>query len=108
MSGADASGLAFRYRAVDREGRSVSDVVRAEDPAAALRQLAADGLTVTDLKAAPATTAGGADRDLKLAERVLVMRQLAMMRKAGVPLLEALETVSEGLAAARGRANSPP
>ena len=93
----------FRYRAVDRDGKAVSDTVRAPDAASALRQLTADGLVVTDLTAALAKTAPGADRDLRLGERVLVMRQLAMMRRAGVPLLEALETVTEGLQAVRGR-----
>lgn len=102
MNAADASGESFRYRAVDREGRTVSDIVRAQDPAAALRQLTADGLTVTELKAAPVAL-DGADRDLRLSERVLIMRQLAIMRRAGVPLLEALETVAAGLRSARGR-----
>lgn len=81
----------------------VSDVVRAEDSGAALRRLTAEGLTVTELKAAPAAS-GGADRDLRLSERVLIMRQLAVMRRAGVPLLEALETVAAGLQSTRGRA----
>jgi general secretion pathway protein F len=102
VNAADASGESFRYRAVDREGRMVSDVVRAQDSGAALRQLAADGLTVTELKAAPVAL-DGADRDLRLSERVLIMRQLAIMRRAGVPLLEALETVAAGLRSARGR-----
>ena len=103
MSASETPGEAFRYRAVDREGRRVSDVVRAEDSGAALRRLTAEGLTVTELKAARAAS-GGADRDLRLSERVLIMRQLAIMRRAGVPLLEALETVAAGLQSMRGRA----
>jgi general secretion pathway protein F len=103
VSAAEASGEAYRYRAVDREGRTVNGVVRAEDAGAALRRLATDGLTVTELKAAPVAS-GGTDRDLRLSERVLVMRQLAIMRRAGVPLLEALETVAAGLQSMRGQA----
>ena len=39
----------YRYRAVTREGRGVRDSVRARDEPAALRELMAGGLTVTDL-----------------------------------------------------------
>ena len=99
--------LVFRYRAVDRDGRATGGAVRARDLGAAARRLSADGLTVTDLAPDVAASSGaagtGADRDLRLGERMLIMRQLALMRRAGVPLLEALETATEGLKAARGR-----
>jgi len=95
----------YRYRALSRDGRKVSERVRAADTASALRQLEGQGLVVIDITVETASQIrAGGDRDLKLAERVLVMRQLALMRRAGVPLLEALETVTEGLRAARGRA----
>jgi general secretion pathway protein F len=94
----------FRYRAVTREGRQVRDTVRAADELTALRELMAGGLTVTELAEAGKIEVRGADRDLSSAERVLVMRQLALMLEAGVTLLEALETVVAGVTARRGRA----
>ena len=94
----------FTYRAVTREGRRVRDVVRAADETTALRELMAGGLTVTDLSEAGEIEVRSADRDLKPTERVLVMRQLALMLEAGVTLLEALETVAAGVAARKGRA----
>lgn len=80
------------------------DTVRAADEVTALRELMAGGLTVTELAEAREIEARSVDRDLKPAERVLVMRQLALMLEAGVTLLEALETVAAGVAARRGRA----
>ena len=57
------------------------------------------------LAADPAALAGArtVERDLRFGERVLVMRQLALMLRAGVPLLEALGAVTVGVEAARGR-----
>lgn len=97
-------GLLFRYQAVDRSGSSVSDTVQAADEATALRRLVADGLVVTRLDSAQVTRRSGGRRPLAFGDRVLVLRQLALMIKAGVPLLEALQTVQEGLASAVGRA----
>ena len=94
----------FRYGAVNRDGRRVRDVVRARDEPAALRGLMAAGFVVTELAEVAATTARGDDRDLRPAERVLIMRQLALMLEAGVTLLEALETVAADVAARRGQA----
>lgn len=103
-SAGQVEGRRFRYRAVTRDGRAVRDVVRAADEPAALRELMAGGLTVTDLAEATDIEVKGADRELRPAERVLVMRQLALMLEAGVSLLEALETVTAGIVARRGRA----
>ncbi len=43
------------------------------------------------------------DRELRFGERVLLMRQLALMLRAGVPLLEAVTAVTIGVEADRGR-----
>ena len=93
---------AFRYRAVGRDGRAVSDVVRAADERAALRRLADEGLTVTRVDEVAAGRGALASRALRLSERVLIMRQLALMLEAGVPLLEALETVAQGIESRTG------
>ncbi|HEY5412322.1 MAG TPA: type II secretion system F family protein [Caulobacteraceae bacterium] len=95
--------LAFRYDAVGQDGRTVRDLVHASDEASALRRLAADGLVVTRLRAVGALNIRRTRRELRFGERVLVLRQLALMVNAGVPLLEALETVRDGLDADVGR-----
>jgi general secretion pathway protein F len=96
--------IAFRYTAVDRSGKQVRDVVHARDARAAARALAADGLTPLNLTETKIVAAGGRNRDLTSAERVAVLRQLALMVEAGVGLLEAMQTVAAGVVAARGRA----
>jgi len=93
----------FQYRAITREGRAVKDIVRARDEPAALRGLMASGLTVTGLSEVALAEASLTDRTFRPGERVLLMRQLALMLQAGVPLLEALETVATGVVARRGR-----
>lgn len=97
--------IAFRYVALDRTGRQVKDVVRARDARAAARALMGEGLTpltVTEEKASAGL--GGANRELTFAEQVAVLRQLALMVDAGVPLLEAMQTVAGGIAAVKGKA----
>jgi general secretion pathway protein F len=103
-AGAAGAGRAFRYRAVGRDGRPVTDVVRATDERAALKRLTEEGLTVTRVDEVAAGRRALAARGLRLSERVLIMRQLALMLEAGVPLLEALETVTQGIESRTGRA----
>ncbi|WP_333592022.1 type II secretion system F family protein [Brevundimonas sp.] len=94
--------LSFQYEAVGRDGLTLKGQVMAPDESAAVRRLSADGLTV--LKISPAAVkAQGRDRDLKPAERVLVLRQLALMIEAGVSLLEAMDTVAQGIQARKGK-----
>lgn len=95
----------WRYTAVGADGRRVRDVVDAADAGSAMRALSLQGLTPLDLQEAAAVSgaAGGGERAFRHGERVLVLRQLALMVEAGVTLLEALETVAAGVEAGRGR-----
>lgn len=96
--------ITFKYTAVDRTGRQIKDVVKAKDARTAARSLAAEGLTPLSLvEEKSAAARAGKDRDLKFAERVAVLRQIALMVEAGVGLLEALQTVTGGIVAIRGR-----
>lgn len=94
---------AFQYEAIGRDGQVSKGVLSGADETAIMRKLAGDGLTV--VKIAPAAAAGedGKERALRPAERVLVLRQLALMLEAGVSLLESLETVAQGMQARKGR-----
>lgn len=95
--------LTFQYEAAGRDGRMVKGMIGAADEALAMRRLAADGLTVVRIRPAAAPKAEGRERGLKTAERVLVLRQMALMLEAGVSLLEALDTVAQGMQARKGR-----
>ena len=95
--------LQFSYRGVTRDGVAAQGTVSAADQRAALTKLAGEGLIVTQIRQARQARRGGRERDLRPAERVLVLRQLALMLEAGVPLLEALDTVAQGMAALKGQ-----
>lgn len=95
--------LSFQYEAAGRDGRMSKGLVSAVDEAAALRRLSADGLTVVRIRPAAAPRAEGRERGLRTAERVLVLRQMALMLEAGVSLLEALDTVAQGMQARKGK-----
>lgn len=97
------AGLAFQYEAVSRDGQVSRGVVTAPDEAAVVRRLASDGLTALKISPAVATKSEGRERGLKPTERVLVLRQLALMLEAGVSLLESLDTVVQGIQARKGQ-----
>jgi general secretion pathway protein F len=83
----------FRYRAIGADGAQVSDSVIATTRADALRVLAREQKTVLDLReAAGATQVGGGS--VSHEEAALVLRQLAVMMRAGIEILEALDTIA--------------
>lgn len=94
---------AFAYQAVGRDGLLSKGVLSAQDEASAVRRLASDGLTILKIGPAAAPKAQGRERDLRPPERVLVLRQLSLMLEAGVSLLEALDTVAQGMSARKGK-----
>lgn len=93
-------GGRFAYRAVRTDGETLSSTINAPDRATALRKLAQTNLTVISLER---TGRAGAERRgwrrnrAGETERRLVLKQLAIMVRAGVDLLEALETARSGL-----------
>lgn len=97
------STLSFQYQAIDRAGAVSKGVLTASDEAAAVRRLSSDGLTVLKIGPAAEARAAGKERHLRATERVLVLRQLALMLEAGVSLLEALDTVAQGMTARKGQ-----
>lgn len=85
-----------RFRVVTRDaaGAKRSDIVTAPDRKAAIQRLLQQGLIVTDLRPDSATDradlfSGGRLRT----ERILFLRQMGVMLKAGVELLDAIETL---------------
>lgn len=95
---------AYQYQAIDRQGTLSRGVLSAPDEATLVRRLSAEGLTVLKVSPAAAPRGEGQNRALKPGERVLVLRQLGLMLEAGVSLLEALETVSQGMQSRKGKA----
>lgn len=94
---------AYRYEAIGRDGQLSKGVLTGLDEASILRKLSGDGLTVVKIAPAAVAREDGKERALRPAERVLVLRQLALMLEAGVSLLESLETVAQGMQARKGR-----
>lgn len=98
-----AEARTWRYEAIGRDGARARAVIPAPDERSAYRRLQAEGLTVLKLSEVEIKHVSLSKRNLKPAERVLVIRQLSLMLEAGVGLLEALETVAAGIEAEKGR-----
>ncbi len=94
----------FRFRGVASNGEIVNDTVKAADVREATRLIAAKGMTPVECREVGIETGVRRNsRRLNFSERVAVMRQLALMVDAGVPLLESVETVAGGLTSAPAR-----
>lgn len=93
-------GTRFAYKALKGDGETLSASIDAPDRASALRKLAQTRLTVISLEPADRARDDGAGRrwhKTAQLERRMVLKQLSVMVKAGVELLEALETVRTSL-----------
>ena len=85
---------AFEYQAVDG-GRQVSGVVQADTPRMARQQLRERGLVPLEVELV-ARTRAGSRRGVRLGrERALILRQMAALLKAGLPLEEVLSLAAD-------------
>ena len=87
---------AYAYQAMDADGRTRRGVLEGDSPRQVRDRLREQGLTPMEVEpvetgAAMACSGPG----LSAAERAVVLRQLATLVRAGVPLEEALATVAE-------------
>ena len=96
----------FKYRAIDAQGIQQRGLQQADSPRQAIAQLAARGLTVVSLEAAnsanadPAASASGkqAIRRIREQDRILLLQELSILLKAGVPLAEAIVSLESAYA----------
>ncbi len=89
--------MRFEYSARDAGGRPHSGLIDAADTAAALAQLSAQGLMPVQLRAVAAPTAPQrrSRASIKLADQVVLLRELATLLSAGVALGDALPSLVE-------------
>lgn len=87
----------FRYTAKDRTGKSLTAVLESPNEKTVLDTLKKQGLIPISVKAEKGKTATGASGGgkVKLGELVLFSRQLATMIDSGIPLVQALEILTE-------------
>lgn len=95
VHGADGAPPAFRWEAVDGQGRLRQGVSEAATARAVRDQLRAQGLTPTAVDAAAARADVTAGVRLPPALLALTTRQLATLALAGMPLDQALAAVAE-------------
>jgi general secretion pathway protein F len=84
----------FRYRALDSTGAERREVIAAQSEAAAARALLEMGLTPLELT--PLQTRGRTLRrkgNIKLADRIVLLRELSTLLKAGISVNEALPSL---------------
>lgn len=86
----------FTYRALDASGQAAASTLTAPSRADALRKLKSENRIVLELSEAPAASSSNG-ANIKSEERIQVLRQLAVMSRAGVELLEALDTIAASL-----------
>lgn len=88
-------GRNYRYSAISPTGEPTSGTLVADDRQSAFARLAQGGQTITEL--AEIGTDHRRGQRGQTAIRVLALRQLAVLLRARVELLEALESVAKGL-----------
>lgn len=94
---------AFHYNALDAEGKSSNGMIEADSARLARTQLRENGLFVIDLNSLSDTPAQGGARSwnlpfrkrIPLAEVSLMLRQLATLLEAGLPLEQAMAVLIE-------------
>jgi general secretion pathway protein F len=88
----------FRYVGRDSDGAIVRAEIRASSAQEAYDYLARKNIVVTELRPAATLPLNIAGRTSKPEERVLLLRQLSILAKAGAPMLTAIETIAQSLA----------
>jgi type II secretory pathway component PulF len=89
----------YSYEAFSREGKKISGVIDAPSIQALREQLARQGLFPTSIQPAGDKSQGLLKRlfqgKVKVKDKVLFSKQLSILLKSGVPLLQAIELLTE-------------
>src|SRR5437870_2439969 len=86
----------YAYKAVDAELRSVRGTVVADTPRLAREQLLDRGLTVQELTTAIQKRSGSFGLEVNRRSRIAsFIRELSTLLGAGIPLLDALDSIAE-------------
>jgi len=96
----------FVYEAVDRRGRTKKGEIDADSERAVRSQLRSSGLTARRIQAARRSRSDSSEsehRPLDEAQTITFMQQLATLLAAGMPMAEALDSITESMETKRGR-----
>ena len=85
----------FTWEGTDRRGAKVKGELSGQNPALVKAQLRKQGINPTKVRK-KAASLFGAGKKIKPMDIALFTRQMATMMKAGVPLLQAFDIISEG------------
>lgn len=97
MATSAAGGDIFTWVGVDKNGRQSKGEITATSQALARAQLRRQGVKPKSVKKKAKPLFGGGGKAIKPADIAIFTRQLATMLKAGVPLVQGFDIVSEGL-----------
>ncbi|MGE8294288.1 MAG: type II secretion system F family protein [Pseudomonas sp.] len=86
---------AFKWEGKDRRGAVVSGVMNGQNPALIKAQLRKQGINPTKVRK-ESSLSFGKGKKIKPMDIALFTRQMATMMKAGVPLLQSFDIISEG------------
>lgn len=86
----------FVYKGVDKKGQKVEGSVTSISSAMAKAQLIKQGVRAKSIRKKPKPMFGGGNKAIKPMDIALFTRQMATMMKAGVPLVQSFEIVSNG------------
>ncbi len=88
--------VTFTYEGVDRKGSKVKGEITGKGPALVRAELRKQGIQAKKVSKKREMSLGG-KKKIKPMDIALFTRQMATMMKAGVPLVQAFEIVSDGL-----------
>jgi type IV pilus assembly protein PilC len=97
MATSTAGGDIFTWVGVDKNGRQSKGEITATSQALARAQLRRQGVKPKTIKKKSKPLFGGGGKAIKPADIAIFTRQLATMMKAGVPLVQSFDIVSDGL-----------
>jgi type IV pilus assembly protein PilC len=95
--------IAFQWEGTNRRGQKIEGEMLGENSAIVKAQLRKQGITPKKLKRKSdglfgiGGGGGGGSKKIKTLDITIFLRQLATMSKAGVPLMQGLEIVADGL-----------
>ncbi|MEO1080533.1 MAG: type II secretion system F family protein [Pseudomonadota bacterium] len=92
-----ATSEPFIWSGTDKNGRQTTGEISAPSQAMARAQLRQRGITPRSVRRKPKPLFGARKKPIKPADIAIFTRQLATMMKAGVPLVQSFDIVTDGL-----------